>query len=83
MPCMAQASAKDVRDVLADAAPAGVCRRQDEGARHRGVSPLERKGEDAAERQSGHTRSVEPQLLDESSKATGAAIEAERFRRVG
>jgi hypothetical protein len=47
------------------------------------VSPLERKGEDAAERQSGHTRSVETQLLEESGEAVGVAIQAEPFGRVG
>jgi hypothetical protein len=54
--------------------PARVCRRQDQSARHGGVSPLERKGEDAAERQSGNTRSVETQRPEESGEAVGVAI---------
>jgi hypothetical protein len=48
-----------------------------------GVSPPERKGEDAAERQSGHARSVETQVLEESGEAVGIVIEAEPFGRVG
>jgi hypothetical protein len=47
------------------------------------VSPLEREGEDAAERQSDHTRSVETQLLEEPGEAVGVRIQAEPLRRVG
>jgi len=47
------------------------------------VSPLERKGEDAAERESRHARIVETQLLDECSEAAGIVIQAEPFWRVG
>jgi hypothetical protein len=54
--------------------PAGVCRRQDQGARPGGVSALEPKGEDATERQPGHTRSVETHPLEESGEAVGVAI---------
>ena len=46
------------------------------------MSPLERKGENAAERQSGYTRSVEPQRLEESGEAVGIAIQAEPLGRV-
>ena len=56
------------------AGPARVCRRQDQSARHGGVSALKRKREDAAERQSGHIRTVETQLLEESGEAVGVAI---------
>jgi hypothetical protein len=47
------------------------------------VSPLERKGEDATERQSDHTRTVEAQLVEEAGEAVGVAIEAKPSRRVG
>jgi hypothetical protein len=46
------------------------------------VSPLKREGDDTAERQSGHMRSVETQLREKSGQAVGVAIEAELFRRV-
>jgi hypothetical protein len=41
------------------------------------MSPPERKREDGAERQAGHTRCVETQLLQESGEALGIAIKAE------
>jgi hypothetical protein len=47
------------------------------------VASLEREGEDAAERQSGHTRRVETQLLEEAGEAVGVPIEAEPFGWVG
>jgi hypothetical protein len=47
------------------------------------MPPMERKGEDAAERQPGHTRSFESQRLEEAGEAVGVAIEAEPLGRVG
>jgi hypothetical protein len=47
------------------------------------VAPLERKGEDAPERQPGHMRTIETQLVEESGEAVGVRIQAEPFGRVG
>jgi hypothetical protein len=56
---------------------------EDQRPRPGGVSPLERKGQDAAERLTGHTRSIQTQLREESGETVGVAIQAERLGQVG
>jgi hypothetical protein len=47
------------------------------------VPPLERQGDDAAERQSGHIRGVETQPLEEAGEAIRVPVYAEAFGGVG